>query len=290
MRLGAACGVQGPAARLIAASKGSDLNHICQKSLPNAPWLSPATRRLPGVQPLDMVDWLVVDDAFAGQMALRDRLLADRRPEVLAALPGSRAAAAELLETVLAHLPGGYHLAGGAAMRPDGVRVALEGDPLMAAARLVQEDLCILERPGETGEHRLTAAALCFPASWRLDEKIGRPLAAIHAPVQPYDGQMAARVQRLFDRVRPGAPLWRQNALLYHDPSLFQPRAEAAPRAPAGAGARYLRSERQCIVKLPRTGAVVFSIHTWVVALDDLGPEQRAGLAAHPIGRHEMDA
>jgi hypothetical protein len=45
--------------------------------------------------------------------------------------------------------------------------------PLKAAALLVQEDL-ILMRKGEDG-WRLAAGSLCFPSSWTLTEKFGRP-------------------------------------------------------------------------------------------------------------------
>ena len=82
---------------------------------------------------------------------------------------------------------------------------------------------------------------------------------------------MARRVQRLFDGVREGRPLWRFNALWYDDPTLFQPRPENAPRAAIDRSkAPYFRSERQSLVRLPQTGAVVFSIHTYVVARRDV--------------------
>ena len=57
--------------------------------------MQPATRRLPGIQPLDMADWLVMDEAFGPQIALRDRLLKDRREEVFATMGGEEAAAEE---------------------------------------------------------------------------------------------------------------------------------------------------------------------------------------------------
>ena len=38
--------------------------------------------RLPGLQPVAEDDWLRVDDAYAGQMAYRDQLIASRRDEV----------------------------------------------------------------------------------------------------------------------------------------------------------------------------------------------------------------
>lgn len=257
---------------------------MLQTRLPSAPWMVPAQRRLPGAQPLDMAVWLEVDDAFAGQMALRDRLLARRRDAVLAELPGAEQAGAEVLATVLAHLPPGYTRSGRRVTRPDGVRVDLDADtPLATAARLVQEDLCILEKPEGAREHVLTAAALCFPASWTLAEKIGRPLGAIHGPVESYTVDMATRVQRMFDAIRPGRPLWRQNALFYARPDLHQPRSEAEPREETHLDTPYLRSERQCLLRLPQTGAILFSIHTYVVPVTALTPQQASALAAFPI-------
>lgn len=258
---------------------------VLQARLPSAPWMVPALRRLPGVQPLDLSEWLVADEAFSGQMALRDRLIADRRDAVVRLTPGAGAAAAEVLETVLTHLPPGYSRTGRHILRPDGVAVDPQADAaLVTAARLVQEDLCILQKPEGAEEHVLTAAVLCFPASWTLSEKIGRPLGAIHGPVASYDAGMAARVQRMFDALAPGRALWRQNALLYAAPDLHQPRTEADPRAEAHLDRPYLRSERQALLHLPRTGAILFSIHTYVVPVADLPEDQRAGLAAQPPG------
>jgi hypothetical protein len=260
------------------------MEEICQNSLPFAPWLHPATRRLPGIQPLDMADWLIRDEAFAAQMALRDRLLETRRQDVFRALPEAGDAAEELLALVLSRLDDSYRRNGTRVTRPDGVAVELEGDhPLVVAARLLQEDLCLLDQREGKGEHILTGAVLCFPASWTLAEKIGHPMTRIHVPVTAYTDNMAARVQRLFDALHVDRPLWRANALLYHTPALYHPLMESQRRVKPKGGAGYLRSERQSLLRLPETRAVVFSIHTWVVPWARLSDEQRAGLDIHPV-------
>ena len=158
-----------------------------------------------------------------------------------------------------------YEVSGTQVLRPDGVTVTVDrGDPMGTLGRLVQEDLCLLEKQGE--EHVLTAAVLCFPASWRLADKIGRPLTGIHVPVPAYDEGIARRVQRLFDGVRVGRPLWRFNVLSYADAELFQPVRREAPAAPEDVATYpFLRSERQCVLRLPETQACVFSIHTYVL-------------------------
>lgn len=258
---------------------------ILQGRLPFAPWADPRTRRLPGIQPLPAGQWLQVDDAFAAQMAERERLLDHHFGDVHALLPGAEAAAQELLERVLAELAQmpGYAVGPDMAHRPDGGCVTLDRQaPLATLGRLVQEDFCILQ-PGGAGEHVLTAAVLCFPASWTLAEKLGRPLSGIHRTVTDYDPAMAARVQRLFDAIRPETPLWRANALAYEDPALFQPRHEAQRHKTPAGDAPYIRSERQCLLRLPQSGAVVFSIHTFVVLHRALAPEQAAALAENPL-------
>lgn len=251
---------------------------ILQSRLPQAAWMDPRTSRLPGIQPVEGDDWLRIDEAFATQMAERDRLVATRLPEVVAMLPEARAAAEELYALILARLSEvpGYRVGAAEVVRPDGVGVALDPSrPLECLARLVQEDLCLLERHGE--EHVLTGAALCFPASWSLDEKLGRPLIGIHRTVRRYDSDVTKRVQRMFDAIRPEQALWRMNALVYVDPKLHQPGREGDPRTDRRSG-QFVRSERQTLKRLPKTGAVLFAIHTYVVRLDSLTAEERAGL------------
>lgn len=259
------------------------MDQILQDHLPTAPWMAEATRRMPGLQPLGGYhEWLARDEAFAGQMAERDRLVATQRGNVIATCPGSELAVDELYEEVLYFLGGreGYQWSEEGCQRPDGVVVALDDtDKLGTLARLVQQDLCVLERPEGGTEHVLTAAALCFPASWTLAEKIGRPLSTIHDPVEDYDANIAKRVQRVFDHLRDDTPVWRQNAMIYQDPALYQPRSIAAPREGRESGG-FLRSEKQVLLRLIETRAIVFSIHSYVVRLKNLTDAQRVGLGA----------
>lgn len=246
---------------------------ILQASLPFAPWMDDRTWRLPGVLPVEGDEWLRIDDAYGAQMAERDRLIAERETLVHAMLPEAREAAAELMEQVLAeltHMPG-FSVSPTEVRRPDGATVHLDAAaPLLSLGRLVQEDLCLLQHRG--AESVLTGAILCFPASWTLAEKLGQPLGRIHLPVEHYTDDVARRVQRMFDAIRPGQMLWRANALLYDDFTLHQPRVEGA-RRPKPVEMTYLRSERQTFRRLPRTGAVVFGIHTYVVRRSSLSKE-----------------
>ncbi|MGB1209265.1 MAG: heme-dependent oxidative N-demethylase family protein [Paracoccaceae bacterium] len=242
---------------------------ILQTTLPYNP-LRPM--RLPGVSPLTLDAWLRVDDAYAGQMALRAQLLATHGRAVLDRVGDTHALEDEALRMIVAHLPAEFAVTSRAVTCPDGRVVVLDSaPPLEVATQIIQDDICLLIKPEGAAEHILTAASLCFPASWRLSEKLGRALVPIHAPVASYGGDLAVRVQRLFDGLQPGRPLWRFNALWYDDATLYQPRSSQTPRDIIDpVRAPYLRSERQCLVRLPVSGGVIFSIHTYVVPTQNI--------------------
>jgi len=235
--------------------------------------------RLPGLAAMEPAGWLVVDEAYGAQMKERARLVAERRGDVIAERPAAKPAARELLAEVLRHLEARPEWQVGAQVRcPDGREVTVDGtDPLATLAALVAEDFAILLEQG--GVHVMEAGVICFPSRWTLAEKIGRGLSDIHAPVVEYDASLAARVERILSNVKVGQPMVRANALFHDDPALFQPRAEVAEKGWAGQGARYFRSERQGLMRLPVSGAVVFSIHTTVLPAEALSPEQRAQVA-----------
>lgn len=250
-----------------------EFSEITQKDLPVKPWRVEALHRLPGIQPLELVDWVWVDDVFARQMAYREYLLEHRSKDVLATCSGSDDAVEELLETLLAHLPSvaGYNVHKDGVLRPDGKFVPTgRWGAMETIGRLGQQDFCVLTKVDD--EHVLQAAVLCFPASWCLGQKIGKPLGVIHIPVERYDTMQAKKVQKMFDLMRPEQPLWRANCLVYSDADLFQPRREENKRKLQG-DQRWVRVERQTLRKLPKTGAVVFGIHTSLVRMSTLSAE-----------------
>lgn len=220
-----------------------------------------------------------LDERYPSEMAERRALLAERHGEVFAACPGSEEARAEVLELLAAHLPARYP----AWFRREGdsVRNLLTGeawdlsgapcDPLELAGRLVQEDLCII-RPYADGPV-LDAAVLCAPSRWRLTEKIGRPLLAVHAPVPFYAERLGAPVDRFMRHLRPGRVAMRLNWSVVDSPALFQQGGKhRTGRDPsiteANAGERlHLRVERQTLSRLPRSGSVLFTIRVHSYAL-----------------------
>jgi dimethylamine monooxygenase subunit A len=229
-----------------------------------------------GLMPLPQAQWLEIDQRLAADLGAKRALLDARPGEVFAALPEAAEASAELLAVLAAHLPqhhpliysrSGDVLANRATGESwDVARPMLH--PLDLAGRLIQEDLCLLRGGGDV--YRLVAASLCSPARWRLADKLGHPLSAIHAPVAGYAAKLAAPVDRFFATLKAGRLVWRLNWGIVDDPAPFQPVAPPpAVITAADAGERlWLRVERQTLQRLPASGAVVFTIRTHITRLD----------------------
>lgn len=238
--------------------------------------------------------WFELDARYPDEMRQRRELLAERHDKVFAALPGSEDARAETLALVVANLTHTHP----AWFRRDATRLhnRLTGetwnltppdrDPLELAGRLVQEDLCIIQE-SEDGP-RFTAAVLCFPSRWRLHDKLGRPLAAVHGPVPLYAERLARPVDRFMRQVKPGHIAQRLNWSLLDDPALFQAGGHGregvnpAITAENAGQTLYLRVERQTLRRLPRSDAVLFGIrvHVYPLARVIATPAVAARLAA----------
>ena len=218
-----------------------------------------------------------LDERYPAEMAERRTLLDTRHEDVFAACPGSGPAGMAVLARLASLLPERFPTC----FRRNGTvlcnRVTgedwdlgrpLPHDPLEVAGRLVQEDLCVL-RLGSDGP-MLDAAVLCAPSRWRLAEKIGKPLGAIHGPVPLYAERLGHPVDRLMRQLKPGRVAMRMNWSVVDDPALFQPggkhrTAVDATITAANAGTRlHLRTERQTLSRLDPGGTegghVLFTI------------------------------
>jgi hypothetical protein len=227
-----------------------------------------------GLRPLDPRRWLEVDDRRPAQLAEKRRLLRTTPASVLAALPGSEVAGVAVLDAVLDHLD--HHHPGLVGRCADGTLVehttggTVDPDrlhPVDAAARLVQEDLCLMERRSDGWV--LTAASVCFPSRWQLATKIGRDLAAIHAPIPGFAAQLGAATETTFDRLTPERPVWRSNWTIIDDPRLHQP--QPPQRRPVTDPGRQLwwRVERETMRRVGDGPAALFTIGTAVTTLAD---------------------
>ncbi|TPK58870.1 DUF3445 domain-containing protein [Mesorhizobium sp. B2-4-19] len=246
-----------------------------------------------GLKPLDPANWIEVDGYLLPYLAEKRRLYAEIPERVFVEEDGTRDAQQEVLDLLGAHLPerfsrthrrtdAGVEIVG-AANHP-ALPSGLADAPLVAASLLVQEDLIVMRR--DDSGWRLAAGSLCFPSSWSLLEKFGKPLQQIHEPVPGFGPgtRPAELINRMFDGLQ-GQAVERFNWSIQADNALYHPlsnveridRATNRPtRFPDGdvKAHAFIRVERQTLRKLPSSRDILFTIR---IHLDPL-----AVLARHP--------
>jgi len=143
----------------------------------------------------------------------------------------------------------------------------------------MQEDFAILLPDLKSGQYKLMAAAVAFPMRWSLQQKMGRRMNVIHGPVPFYQTNLRHPVDAFMTSLEE-QPYWRANYGITDDPALFQALTEKqifqakkgqlppAVKEPLTVhdcpDKLFVRCERQTLVKLPKTGAVQFTIRTYV--------------------------
>ncbi len=255
---------------------------------PYRPFLSGPPRFAPALSPIPESLWLRPDPEHAANLANRAAVLS-AHPEAAQWDADSLPAQEEALGLIEASLP---PPAGGEVLRSE-----TEGDdtPILRAGSLLADDLVVMEKRGANkgpGVWRATALLLTAPTFFDAETAFGRDLFALHEPVPgnaPDDfgiGHttlgLSARIGALFDRLPDDAVMQRFNWTLQCGGARFArdgavQRARAARLGPErAAAALHLRVERQTIRRLPRTGAVLFTIRVALDPVSALAPDLRA--------------
>ena len=143
--------------------------------------------------------------------------------------------------------------------RSQGVDAGLGGRMANRTATLsLEPDYLLMAEP----DWRLVWASVCAPTRWSLVGKAGLPLRAVHEIVPGLNEELGRKINAFFDRQTPGEGWGRANwgfttsATRNQHPSLrYVPLNEAT-----SIGTVFLRLEVQNLVRLQRTGGVVFGI------------------------------
>ena len=162
-----------------------------------------------------------------------------------------------------------------------------EGEPLLEESIEVlrqpdvwniEPDLLMLDT-----QLRLVGASVCFPSSWSLSEKIGKPLDFIHHVVPGLNAQIGTQISRFLSNLKPGFAWLRANWGLSRSGEWNQHPDRKLPRLDASTafGEIWLRIERQALVLLPRTNGVLFGIRIETYRLEEMqkGSAEVRGLA-----------
>lgn len=193
----------------------------------------------------------------------------------------------------------------------DGVEMGEEAMRIITG--LIQEDVALMIE-GTDGKYYFQAGAICIPGFWRMRDKIGMALDDIHISgnVPRFKEKLQTSMEKFFRRMPVDKPVIRNNYFMQvckpsaHvadkddelrldveeesiDPeelgwsestngpedSFLHGHGHSAQPAPYLAPSTIrLRSERQTLRRLPRTGAIVFGIRTYLFKIEELARER----------------
>ena len=139
------------------------------------------------------------------------------------------------------------------------------------AAATLEPDWIVLSGDASRS-HPVVGGAVTFPSSWALEEKIGKPLHEVHAPVPGLQSSLGGQISTFLTRLAPSAAWERDNWGLSADPGLNHHPALHIRRLDASATLEttWLRLEQQFLTRLPATGAILFGIRVTNHRLDHL--------------------
>ena len=264
------------------------------------PYVAGAFRWRLALRPLDPIDWIQIGHDYDHEMDLKSRVMNDHPSTVFAAIEGTEREGAEVLRELTAHLVEHFpewfesdECTVTNRHRNERFPIVPDADghwgehPLSIAGRLVQEDLAFLVP--RDGRLVFGGGSVCFPNRWDLTSKLGATMAEVHAPVARLNEQLADPIDDFFTRLSPERPYWRLGwgVLDTDDPyQAVDGTAADAPEIPRvgdpTTGERlFLRVERETLRKFPVTGAVLFTIRTYIRPLSHLAerPEDASRLA-----------
>ncbi|WP_394693150.1 heme-dependent oxidative N-demethylase subunit alpha family protein [Hyphobacterium sp.] len=223
---------------------------------PYKPFYNGPPRFQVGLSRIDPSHWLSPDPE-TDWLPLKSQRLDRESATYYRALPTARAAEAEALERIEA---------------ATGQRRSDRDEPaLIAAGRLVSDDLVVMENAGEGWV--ATSLLLAQPTFFSLDDSFNRELYQLHDPVPNGSPSLAGKIARVFDRMPAGEVFERFNwtvqlGMERHWPHGSAMREQLKTTPPSAAiDDLALRVERQTLVRLEATNAILFCIR---ISLDPI--------------------
>ncbi|KMJ60351.1 hypothetical protein AB685_05930 [Bacillus sp. LL01] len=235
-----------------------------------------------------------IAEDYHKEMNLKRTLLTHHHSRCYHSFPHTKRAQWEALELVMTHLvtyfpdsfsfkkEGGKHIFINHILQEEhefimGDDFTLATEPLDFIGRHVQEDLILMMQ--KDGDLYLDAGQLCFPANWSLAFNHGMSFRNIHFPIPGFKGEgLDERILQFLLGLEAGNPWGRKNWSLMAgnrmDTSLetFDVWGKDRRKVTVENAGKFvhLRVEVQKLFRLPRSNAILFTIHTHLLPLEKL--------------------
>lgn len=255
----------------------------------NPPWANGKGGYQMGLTPLELSDWCkqaITPEQRATKLALLRTNFSDVVQTTATSLPAQRLLASHVNAI---HHNSRDHLVKETkdAVSPEDLSAAR---PLINAALCVPDDLCLLER--HNNHYQLVAGCVTAPSYWRLADKLGKTLTAVHATVPGLNDQLGERMNTLFTSLPNNRCLSRRNWFLHGSHELFQPNPEIRTRITQASDAATLtvRSETQTLRRLSDE-VIAFTIAVDCYPLREIVSYPHAARAMHSAltSRNELE-
>ena len=261
-----------------------------------------------GLKRIAKTESIAIDWDYLERINLRKRLISDHPDITVGTSKAANPAIWELYEDIiLSYLPRRYptmfcisngifhnlitnsHYSISAARR----------DPTMMLKQLgenVEEDFYFM-CPNSNGEFELQGFISAFPQGLLSKAKVGMTVREIHQPVPGYERRLGNGVDKCFARMAPGNYVGRLNwSIQVNGNELYLPfTGNTNPDGKDVANARrdidmencYVRVEHHTLNTLPRTGAIIFAVRTYLTPLRQIrvegsGPELADAIESMP--------
>lgn len=247
-----------------------------------------------GIRNMDWASWFELDNEWMKYHEEKVRRIKTRGTELYETSPKATEAAWELLDEMTSYLPNRYP----SMFKREGTtienlvtkeifeldRSKSTEDPILMCAKMVQDDLAIIIEH-EDGNYSLESGAIILAGFWRFRDKFQMKLNEIHTSgdVPKFNEKLKPGMTRFFQRLTLDKPVVRNNYFIQTDDNLGWSSSigdedvkevgwNTAQEA-TNVDQLYFRSERQSLRRLPKSGAVVFTIRTYFVPMVKLCKE-----------------
>lgn len=244
--------------------------------------------------PLDLSNSVDITPQYRKEIMLKRQLLQHHPERCYQSMPHTLKGQWEILELVMGHLATYYSEKFNLDKNSNkwtfenkvineklefifGDVTTLPCEPLDFIGRHVQEDLIFMMQ--RDGDLYLDAGQLCFPANWSLAFDLGMSFREIHKPIPGFKEEgLDGRILQFLLHLEAGNPWWRKNWSLMAgnriDTSLetfdvWGKGRKDVTKDNAGEFV-HLRVEVQKLFRLPRSGGILFTIHTHLLSLEKL--------------------
>ncbi|CAF1334368.1 unnamed protein product [Rotaria magnacalcarata] len=248
-----------------------------------------------GIRRLDWDDWIELDNQWIRYQNIKlARLFGERASRLCMTVPEACDAALETMESVSEYLvcryPSLFQFKYSATQKQIQIKATGEvyrihsDDPLKYAALLIQDDLALVIE-GVDGQHYLMAGAIPLPGFWRLEDKFNMSLTEIHTTgnVSQFREKLQEGMERFFQKMTSVKAFVRYNYSIQTDGELTWSSSIGSEET-FGRGRKdarsnpcieniHFRSERQALRRLPRSGAILFTVRTYFLPIIDISQE-----------------